>query len=586
MSVWSRLLLLLCALITAAPSLATAQDAGAPDPAPADPPTDPAIAGEDAPPVTDAPPAADHSSDRERSDAIAPGEAPPPDVDAPSAEIEAAPPAATPSPVAPEISATATEPAAPPPADDGIRLTYGGEYQVRFNMMSDIPLRALPRTDPAQSSELGQNYWGEQWLRLRGELRFSRELRIIGQMDLLRGVAFGDLAIGVAPEALRRDQYGYPGVRLRFLYLEWLTSIGMLRVGQMGFSWGLGMVANDGDTPPPFGDYRYGDLVRRILFATRPLGLDTPWVVALSADWVGWDLLADFERREELAFQGVLASYYGDEQDRIGAYGAYRWQQNQLGDQLAAGFVDIYGRYGFEDGIGGRIYGAIELAYARGTTTYARTVEQPEQLVEMTMGIVQIGRTSPELDVVLEAGYASGDSNTEDAIQSRATIDPDHRVGLVLFPEVMAAQSARSAHLAQDPALAGRASRGSELLPTNGGVSGAAYLFPYAIYRPFEWLDLRLGGVLAFATSDVADPFAQRALSRTENARGGSAGARDLGVEVDAAVLFRIPLVDDLILQTGLEGGVLVPGGAFDDALGQRMGPVGLARIRLGLRYR
>ena len=100
--------------------------------------------------------------------------------------------------------------------------------------------------------------------------------------------------------------------------------------------------------------------------------------------------------------------------------------------------------------------------------------ERAEQGTEQRLGIVQLGRTAPKLDVVLEAGYASGDSNGKDAIQSRGTIDPDHRVGLVLFPEVLSAMTARSAALAQAPSLSARPARGSELLPTNGGVSGAA----------------------------------------------------------------------------------------------------------------
>jgi hypothetical protein len=475
---------------------------------------------------------------------------------------------------------------APAHSGSGIVVSLGGEYRLRVNAMSEIPLRPLPRTDAAASGQLGQRLWGEQWLRLRSNVTVTPNLHIVGQMDVLHGVAFGDLAMGVSPEARLRGEYGYPGARLRWLYLDWETPIGLLRVGQMGFSWGLGIVANDGDTPVVFGDYQYGDIVRRVMLATRPLGRSTPFVVALGGDWVVRDQIADLERRDEMAFQGVLASYYGDGPNRVGAYGVYRWQENALSDTLSALFVDVYARWGFRDGAGGRVYGAVEAAYATGSTTYARTVERPEQSIRQLMAVLQLGRTSAKLDVVLEGGYASGDPNTEDAIQGRATIDPDHRVGLILFPEVMAAQSARSAYLAQSPALGARPSRGSELLPTNGGVSGAAYLFPYAIYRPKPWLELRLGGVFAMATADVVDPFAQRAFSRAENARGGSSTARDLGVEVDGAVLLHGAIARDLVLSGGVEGGVFVAGGAFDDAAGQSLGPLGLVRLRVGLRYR
>src|SRR5690606_18217530 len=136
---------------------------------------------------------------------------------------------------------------------------------------------------------------------------------------------------GTSAAAWSREEYGYPGLRLRQLYLEWLTPIGLIRVGQMAFSWGLGIISNGGETQPVFGDARYGDLVRRLLFATKPAGEDSPFTVAVAADWVAWDLIADYERRGDLAFQGVLAGIYEEDQNRVGAYVAYRNQENSLG---------------------------------------------------------------------------------------------------------------------------------------------------------------------------------------------------------------------------------------------------------------
>ncbi|MEZ4407749.1 MAG: hypothetical protein R3A52_14945 [Polyangiales bacterium] len=494
--------------------------------------------------------------------------------------LSAAQPAQTPPSPAP---ATARE---APPARRGIVVHLGGEYRLRLNAMDDIPLRPLPRTDPAATGNTGQNLYGEQWLRLRGDVAFTPNLRVVGQMDLLHGIAFGDLAFGVTPEQRLREDYGYPGLRLRWLYVDWETPIGLLRVGQMGFSWGLGIVANDGDTRTVFGDYRYGDIVRRVMLATRPLGRQVPFVVAVGGDWVVRDQIADYERRDELAFQGILASYYGEGDRRVGAYGVYRWQENALSDTLAAVFVDVFARWGVRSRSGARYYAAVEAAYAGGTTTYARSTERPEQSIQQFMAVLQLGRLSTKLDVVLESGVATGDANTDDAVQSRATIDPDHRVGLILFPEVIASQTARSAYLAQDPTLGARPPRGSELLPTNGGVSGAAYLFPYAMFRPKPWIELRLGGVFAWATTDVVDPFIQRAYSRSENFRGGSSTARDLGFEFDGAVLLQHPIANNLVLSGGVEGGIFLPGSAFDNAAGESMNPLGLVRLRVGIRYR
>ena len=544
----------------------------APVPAPTEP-TPPLEATDDAPTPTPTPTEAEDEDEEEAEDE---DDAPPArtEVDL-EAWLEASPPFH-----APEVE---LEERGPPSYEPF--FTLGGEYRFRLNAMSDIPLRPLPRTDPASSGELGQNYWAEQWLRLRMQTGFRPELRLIAEGDVLYGVAFGDLAQGTSTAMWPRDEYGYPGIRLRHLYLEWLTPVGLLRLGQMGFSWGLGMVANGGDQQPVFGDYRYGDLVRRALFAIKPDGLESPYAIGVGFDWVAWDQTADFERRGDVALQGLLAFQYDDTAKRntVGAYVAYRHQENRLGDVLDVVVGDVFARWHVEDGTGGRLFAALEAAYIRGETTFARTNERERQDVEQLLGVLQLGRLHPDIDLVLETGYASGDSDTYDAIQSRGTFDPDHRVGLIMFSEVLAAQTARAAHLAQSDALVARPSRGAELIPTNGGVAGAFYLFPYAIWRPWEWIEGRLGGVFGYATSDVVDPYAQQALSESQNFRGGDPRQRELGFEIDASILLHGDLTDDLVLSGGVEGGLYLPGAALNDAAGDGLGPIGLVRARLGL---
>lgn len=471
--------------------------------------------------------------------------------------------------------------------DAGLRFRgrISGEYQHRFVMLSDFPLEPLPRTEPEATGRYGANAWGEQWLRLEGELRLEPILRLYGEVDLLWGVAYGDLAVGQSPAAWTREEYGYPGIRLRQLYLEWLTPIGLIRVGQQAFSWGLGIISNGGGTAPPFGDARFGDLVRRILFATRPAGRDSPFTIAVAGDWVGWDLSADFEGRQDLAYQGVVAAYYEEDDDRLGGYVAYRNQTNRLDDELSVFVGDLFAELHFAEPSGGNLRVAFELAYVRGTTSFARTVEHPVQDVEQLLAVAQLGRTSTHIDVILEGGYTSGDSNAEDGFLGRGTMDPDHRVGLILFPEILSAMTARSAHLASSPELFARPSRGVELLPTNGGVSGAFYFFPYAMWRPLPWIEGRVGAVLAWASTDVVDTFNQRARSRNTNYRGGDPALRDLGVELDGSVLLHGPIAEGVVLSGGVEGGVFFPGHAFDDAAGDPMEPVGQLRLRLGIRY-
>ena len=509
------------------------------------------------------------------------------------------------------------------PASDGDgeraapQLTfYGnlhGEWEMRLDGLSDIPLIALPR-DPGTRA-LGQNIWASQWIRLRGELGLRPYLKLVAQVDVLRGVIVGDTAVGIAPSAWRRDRrigFGddascteearcerlYPGFELRTLYLEFTSRAGLLRVGQQGFYWGLGIVANDGDHRPVFGDYQYGDLVERIAYAVKPLGAQHPFTIAAAADLVYDDGPFDL-RQGDAMYQGVLSAFWKENgpseaavgtspvsrERTIGAFVAYRNGVDRDDDVLKVGIVDLFARWDVPEASGGRLFAAFEGAYIFGTTSLARTLYRDRDRIAQLQWAAQLGRTNAHLDVVLEGGYSSGDSNAEDGVQRRATMDGDHRVGLILFPEVINWMSARAVASANSSAIVGRPGRGSDLVPTNGGVAGAMYLFPYIVWRPKAWIEARIGAVVARTTSPNVDPVAQRLYSESRNWRGGDPAFRDLGLELDAAVLLSTELRDHVTLTGGVEGGVLFPGRAFTDAGGAVMREIGLIRGRVGLRW-
>ncbi len=472
---------------------------------------------------------------------------------------------------------------------------FHGEYRFRFHAMSDLGLQTQPRTELPE--ELGQNYWATNWLRLTPTLKFGDNFLITGQMDFFDGVLFGDETVGVDAAARPRDgttAIDGDGFDPRWLYIQWVSPIGMFRAGLQPSQWGLGLLANDGTREPPFGDYRYGNSNVRLFFGTRPFGRDVPFNLVIAGDLVYRDPIANI-RDGDRALQAILALLYGDQDRGVGAYVVYRSQRTPVNNGLAVGdqidekldvwIMDLFARWDWEEPSGGKLFAAFEGLHIRGDTTITRTADNPEQDVRQIMWAAQLGREGDMVDVVLEAGYTSGDSNTEDNVQRRATMHPDHRVGLILFPEALAWSSARSATLAQSELLTGRPSPGSDLLPTDGGVSGATYLFNWASIRPIEELEIRLGWVWARATSDVVDPYRQRAESRTVAYRGGPSSNRDLGVEVDASVLGYFNLPYDIVLSVGLEGGVFVPGHAFDLASGQRMNTMGMARIRAGLEF-
>ena len=69
------------------------------------------------------------------------------------------------------------------------------------------------------------------------------------------------------------------------------------------------------------------------------------------------------------------------------------------------------------------------------------------------------------------------------------------------------------------------------------------------------------------------------------NYRGGDRRRKDLGVELDAGIEARFPLDYDLKGVVGAQGGILFPGGAFENAAGDRLPPQWIAVGRLGLLF-
>lgn len=128
----------------------------------------------------------------------------------------------------------------------------------------------------------------------------------------------------------------------------------------------------------------------------------------------------------------------------------------------------------------------------------------------------------------------------------------------------------------------GQPQDGVQLLPSNGSVSGAAHVDPSVSWRPLDWLDVRFAALVGMATSDLVCPLDAKARGRPSSFRGGPAGNRHLGLELDFAVLTHCNL-DSVALHAGVEAAWFTPGRAFDDVDGERHPGIGLVRTRLQL---
>lgn len=512
---------------------------------------------------------------------------------------------------------------APKPGADWVHLTIHGEAQLRGQLERSFPLDVTAGTKSlypnAIEDSIGQNAFITSWVRITPRLTIKDNIAITAQADLLSGFVFGQTAHGTWPDQYARDNGGDWGtyVAPRWLYLDWRTPYGLFRIGQQPNHWGMGILANDGDHPSVFGDYRGGAISERILFGTKPAGKDSPFTIAIAGDLVYRDWQARLSRGD-IAWQGILAGYWEKGYNQLGVFSTIRSQStskqsggdyNSYSDTLSAGVVDLAGK--FATPVPGNpstwVFGAAELAAIFGSTNQLRTAQQArnpgegETTVRSYGGAAQLGfvhRNSQEVkkgspltwgDFVaqLEIGYASGDSDPYDTTERRFTFDPNHRVGLVLFDEVMRWQTARASAAAQDPLLANgtRPAPGVNLLPSNGGVFGAQYIYPTMIARPVPNLDLKFGAVIAQTTADLVDPYRVATQGAYVNYRGGDTRRHDLGIELDGGFEWRVKLDRELVLQLGAQAGVLFPGGALANADGQTMKAPWLAATRIGLQF-
>ena len=360
-------------------------------------------------------------------------------------------------------------------------------------------------------------------------------------------------------------------------------------------NWGLGLVANGGahgwePGSARFADPRGGDRVVRGYVATGPY---TPYglVVAVAGDHVLDDdvLLTRAELGGTAAGDGAdqaLATVtVGRPDDRwAGAYVAYRKQTAADGRTLRATVADL-------SAIGHRRLGSqvvlmvgAEAAYIRGTADLAPTIAHPEETIGQ-LGValrssVDLGRWGAALDGL----YASGDDNLDDGQEHGFHANHNFDLGFILFSQVQAAQSARGATTAGDPTLVGQPMTGVERIPTRGSATNTIAVFPRAYVRPARGVELYGGPLLAWAASPVADPFNTTISGgQPTNALGGHGGGRYLGTELDLGARSRL-LLWGAELSLGVEGGVLLPGGALRDAMGARPAAVKSVRALVGVR--
>ncbi|MBI3072582.1 MAG: hypothetical protein HYY84_10750 [Deltaproteobacteria bacterium] len=475
--------------------------------------------------------------------------------------------------------------------------SFHAEYRALTQSLSPLPLDEM-------GTRLGQYAWAEQRLRLGTNIVVAApKLRFELEADVLTGPFAGDTTtIGAGRLLLPREANDGPRRFLpRKASMALRTSFGEFRLGHTTSRWGLGLLANDGAQDSDFDVARLGDVVERVAFATRPFAkragsLARNIYIAVAGDFVYRDTNASVVDGD-LAGNGVVSLFYKDADSFLGLYSAYRRQKDRDDDDTRAAAVDIAGDFrrtiaggDFELGIGFEAFALL------GSTNRLRPDASPNGVtIQAGAAVLRAtleGHATPEKPAwwgaSIEGGFVSGDNDRTDGTMRAASLHPDYRVGMVLFPEVMAAMTARASDRLADPSLTATPPKGYEHLPSQGSVQNAYYLWPRVTIRPLPRLTLRAGVLFARAVADVIDPFlTNRAGGTNRNFFDrASEGSHDLGIEVNASVRYTQPLAKGLAVHVGVDWGHLFPGNAFLDATGKRLPDIDRVQANLLVDWR
>jgi hypothetical protein len=305
---------------------------------------------------------------------------------------------------------------------------------------------------------------------------------------------------------------------------------------------------------------------------------------AIGVDHVWQDEWSSFlDDDSALRFFGSVV-YPGETLD-FGLLLMHRDQTWADGDQLSLTHLSGYAQWTlplYMIGADLRLQGEVLLAL--GSTDRIRPAGRASGVDLFGLGWVARGDLAwrcPAVSIGLEAGYASGDGNPGDDTDYSLSFDPDHKVGLVLFPDVLRLLSLRAADRQAAPELRGDTPGGVDLLPTDGAVRNALYLQPGITWRPGRWRTTLLG-VVAWSAEPFLDPFETfQAGGTPRNARGAPAG-RFYGGEVSGSVALQVYRSPALAMEVGAQAGVFVAGAAL--RAGDAMDPVvgkGMLRVDL-----
>ncbi len=510
------------------------------------------------------------------------------------------------------------------------------DHEGRGSGALDLRLDAEYRVDTTYVDpfELGgddvtRTMWTDQRLRTNVHVKRADTVELHVQADLLAGVLFGDTGsypgtnsgvalaskqpnttaweVGLGEDGDPLDPDAYVPVLRRAdpvlvnqVYGDAFLPVGLLRAGRQPLSYGANLSSHEGTRINRWGMSRYTDSVDRVMFATK---LDELYLTLRD----GPAHEKDISQTEGLFFavfhdwlnqRSIFA--VGDDTRQVGGALQLRRPELELGGVVLEDlFLSAILIHLTDDGFGSTVWALPLKAEARSGPLAVSTQVMPirGRSREVSEGFAALSNADARsqkiralgaqaivdydvgpLTATLEVDYASGDADPRPQTPlTQFSFARDLNVGLLLFEQILAFESARSAAVGIEN-LAGVEAESFPLteVATDGRFHNAIALFPQVAVRLADSerhrVRSRTGVLFAWPAADGAvDPImtilgedGDDISDDAVNFHGGRPGSY-YGTEIDQQIEWTFR---DRFIWT-VEGAVLLPGSALENEHGE-----------------
>ncbi len=437
-----------------------------------------------------------------------------------------------------------------------------GYYRARANFHKELDLNA-------DTGESINRYFSHR-LRLRPRFNLNKNVAVNMLVDALDDQVWGANPGNVLTQSTADTS---SNVIVKRAWGEITLPFGRLEAGRMPSHWGMGLLSNDGNGfRNIFGDAHGGSTFDRVMFATKPLGVDSNWITAIVYDKLVADEPAGQVAIENIAvdeFVGVV--FFNTDPLKFGVYQLYRFQNDT---DTVINATDGYFKLDL-----GLLYAETEHVWLYGTSEAIPVLNQadfsvsnPPVDINQYGYAAKVGLKLETYGMEMEWGNATGDRNgfadvnpetgRNEPEVTNFKFNSDYNVGLLMFDyanrnyadQALAAQVAGLNTLAEQGIVSedviAEVLSVADLARTNGSVTNAFYIFPKL---RFFFLEDRINTTLAYVYASANAP-------RVIQTQSGPKRYDSYGHEFDIAIDFN--WTRNFIF--GLQGGWLNAGNYFN----------------------